>query len=409
MPSKPEKPTGEVRRVRRVPKKGPAKTIEIAAEEAVSMEEYVSPVSARPVTSFPLMGVRHKDVTVFLRQLIMLLEAGTPILRSLDTLATRSDRAGVRALVSDIARYVEGGNPLWQAFERHRAHFGPVFVNLIKASEASGTLVPVLQRIVDYRERREILRKRVQGAMVYPAILLLACLGVVLIISKVLIPQFQELFARLEHQLPAGTLRFIAVTDFFGRYWLWFVGIIVALYVVHVFIARRNPLYRLRSDALKLRIPVIGPILRKHAIVELTRTMSLMLRSGLSMMVTLDLTRNVIHNRAVAHVLQGVRDSVERGSGIEGALRSSRVIPGVVTDMLVTGEESGAIDRIADQIAKTYEEEVNIAIGTLGETLVPILTVLIGVVVLVLFYNLFLPMLKMMETLQGVGAGAAAS
>jgi type IV pilus assembly protein PilC len=153
-------------------------------------------------------------------------------------------------------------------------------------------------------------------------------------------------------------------------------------------------------------MPIVGVILRKNAIVEMTRTLALLLKSGLSMMSTLDLVRNAIHNRAVAQSLQYMRDSVERGGGLEQPLRqSSDVIPPVVADMLVTGEESGRLDSIAEQIADTYEEEVNISLSTLGEALQPILTIFLGAVVVLVMLAVFIPLVNMINSL-GAGAGA---
>jgi type IV pilus assembly protein PilC len=346
--------------------------------------------------------VRQYEITNFLRQLIMLLDAGTPLLKSLKTLSHRGQSPAIRGLVSDIAQYVEGGNPLWQSFDRHPRYFDTVFVNLIKASEASGTLTTVLRRVTEYRQKRELLTKRVRGAMIYPALLVIACFGVLLLLTNFVVPQFGEMFVKQNIEIPRGTQIFLAASDFL-RVWWWTpvlaVILLVALYKAWFV---RNPLRRLWADRIKLRIPITGPIVHKNAIVELTRTMSLLLRSGLSMMATLDLTRNAIHNRAVALSLQAVRDSVEQGGGLEAPLRaSSDVIPAVVTDMFVTGEEAGSVDKIAEQIADVYEEEVKIAVDGLGEALQPVFTIIIGLVIIVLFVSLFYPIISMIENISG--------
>lgn len=347
-------------------------------------------------------GVRHHDITVFLRQLILLLEAGTPILKSLQTLARRGERASVRALVGDIAEYVEGGNPLWQAFDRHPRYFDTVFVNLIKASEASGTLVPVLKRVATYREERELLRKRVRGAMAYPFILVIACFGVLLLLTKFTIPQFEAMFEQQQAKLPAFSQAFLGAAKWFSNWWWLIVIVVILLMVIYKVWYVRNPLRRMTADYLKLKLPVLGPIIHKNAIVEFTRTMALLLKSGLPMMATLDLTRNAIHNSAVANSLQRIRDSVEQGGGLEEPMRASgKVIPAVVTDMFVTGEESGRVDEVAEQIAETFDEEVRIAVSTLGELLQPILTLVIGLVVIALFIALFLPIIFMVSEAGG--------
>ncbi|HNT88447.1 MAG TPA: type II secretion system F family protein, partial [Candidatus Hydrogenedentes bacterium] len=336
---------------------------------------------------------------------ILLLEAGTPILKSLQTLSRRGERASVRALVADIAEYVEGGNPLWQAFDRHPRHFDTVFVNLIKASEASGTLVPVLKRVTTYREERELLRKRVRGAMMYPIILVFACFGVLLLLTKFTIPQFEAMFAQQQAKLPPFTQAFLGAATWFSNWWWLLVVAVIVLVVLYRAWYVRNPLRRLTADYLKLKLPVLGPIIHKNALVEFTRTMALLLKSGLPMMATLDLTRAAIHNTAVANCLQRIRDSVEQGGGLEEPMRASaNVIPAVVTDMFVTGEESGRVDEVAEQIGETFDEEVRIAVSTLGELLQPILTLVIGLVVIALFIALFLPIIFMVTEAAGGGA-----
>lgn len=364
------------------------------------------------VMTKPLFGstVKKKYVNDFLRQLIMLLDAGTSLLKSLTILSERSEQRAVRELITDITRYVENGNALWQAFERHPREFDPVFVNLIKAGEASGTLTTVLRRVVKYRESEEMMGRRLAGAMWYPAILVTVCMLVLLLIAKVVIPEFKELFDRLGASLPWYTTKFIALVEFVSSL-KFIVPVLVALIALFVLykVWVRSPLNRLRADRLKLMTPVVGKsILRKSAIVEFTRSMSLLLRSGISMMVTLDLVRGAIQNQAVAQVMQRIRDSVERGEGIEQPLREARaLVPAVVTDMLVTGEESGQLEQIAEHIAETYEEEVSISIATLGELLQPILTIVIGLIVMTLFAALFVPMISLLDGLMASGAGNA--
>lgn len=351
-------------------------------------------------------SVRERDIVIFLRQLIMLLEAGTPLLRSLKTLSERTENASVRALVSDIAGYVEMGNPLWQAFERHPVYFNRVFVALVRASEQSGTLVTVLERIAQYRERRQRFARRVQSALVYPFIVFFFCIGVVFLIGRFVLPEFAGIFEKLDQETPPVTQAFLDTFEFLTASWLipTVLVVLVALYVVYRLLIR-NPLWRLRADRLKLMIPYIGPsIIRKNAIVQMARSLSLLLSSGLSMMVTLDLTRNAISNRAVGQIMQDLRDAVEQGESIEDTLRQhSRVIPGVVTDMLVTGEESGQMDKIAGHIAEAYEDEVNTSIGTLTELIPPVLAVIMGAFVLVLVLAVFWPLISMIDQLQGVG------
>lgn len=353
----------------------------------------------------PGMGVRYKDVNVFLRQLIMLLEAGTPILKSLQTLAHRSERAAVRAMVSDIAQFVEMGNPLWRAFERYR-EFDTVFVNLVRASEASGTLITVLKQLVEHRERTYILRKRIKASMLYPVILIIACFGVVVVISKVLIPNFKELFSRMDVPLPEFTQRFMAATDWLAAYWAHIIIALAVIFAAIKIVVWQSRWVKYHVDRWKLKIPVMGPIWKQEAIIRFTRSLSLLMKSGLSMMVTLDLVRRSIGNEAYARMTQEIADEVEKGESVEKPLRRNRgLMPGVVTDMLVTGQESGSMDAVAEQISQSYEEEMNIRVNALADLLVPLITVFIAVVVGMLAFALFKPMLAMLEALNSGSMG----
>ncbi len=397
---------GEGVRVRRA-KKGAAarsRTVVSAGEEgAASME--LTAAAPKPSPFLAGASIRYGDITAFLRQLIMMLDAGTPLLRTLKTLSQRGEKKTMRALVTDIAQYVEMGNPLWQAFERHPKYFDLVFVSLIKASEASGTLGTVLQRMVQYREQRDTLRKRLRAGLLYPVILTFVCFGVVVFIAKVIIPEFEDLFAKFEVELTPLTHAFMGTAKAIGNYWWVAVVAAAALIAVYKLWYVRNPLRRLRADRMKLKLPIVGRILLKNAIVEMTRTMAMLLRSGLSMMATLELVRNSIHNRAVSQVVQNMRDSVEAGEGLEKPMREAdEIIPSVVADMLVTGEESGRLDQIAEQVADNYEVDVNIAIMTLGDALQPVLTIFLGIIVALVVLSVGIPLISMIEQL---GAGGA--
>lgn len=395
-----DKPVGGARRVKRI-----TLTNALPGKKEPRKAEDEGPILASTTVKgtshgfFVSGNVRYTDITLFLRQLIMLLDAGTPILRSLKSLAMRSERPAVRGLINDITLYVEGGNALWQAFDRHPRYFDTVFVNLIKASEASGTLTTVLRRLVDYRESREMLRKRVRGAMVYPVLLLVACVVALFVITSFVVPVFADFFVRANMDTPPSTRLLIQASGLVRMWWWVPIAAVVALVLAYQLWFVRNPERRIAADYLKLKLPVLGPIMHKNAITEMCRTMGLLLRSGLSMMATLDLTRNAIHNRAVAESLKAMRDSVESGGSLEDPMRASGVIPSVIVDMFVTGEESGHVDEVTEQIAEIYEEEVRIAVSSLGEALQPVFTLVVGVAVLILFVSLFLPMITMIDQL----------
>lgn len=375
-------------------------------------EKSSSSAASRPrtVASVPVVAsssggsVRNKDITAFLRQLVMMLDAGTPILKALKSLSRRGDRKGVRNMVGGIREYVESGNPLWQAFARESKHFPAVDVNLIKASEASGTLTSVLKRIADYREQRERLTKFVQVAMIYPSILVAVCLTLIIVLSKFVIPAFEEIFATMDVEIGGFSTFVMAAAGFVDSTWWLFTLIVVGLVVLHEMWWVKNPVRKLTSDQIKLRIPIFGSIIMRSVIADFTRTFAMLLRSGISIMATLDLCKNSVSNRAYASVIQDMRDSVESGEGLEAPLRNAEkkgYIPGIVVDMLLTGEESGSLEKVSDQIADTYEDEVEIAVNGLKEAITPLFVVLMGFIVGSIVIAMFLPLISMINTISG--------
>lgn len=379
------------------------------SEGTIEIEEAVLPsVSAvsETITTRTTRSVRHKDITVFLRQLIMMLDAGTPILKALKSLSHRGEHRGIRNLVTGISEYVEAGNPLWQAFAREGKHFSPVYVNLIKAAEASGSLTTVLRRLVIYREKRELLRRQMINALIYPASIAFVAYIIIWLLSTFLIPEFRAMFKDFNVEPGAFTNFVLDAANFVGGPGsvILVVGSIVGLWLFYTQWWVRSPLRRATSDRLKFRLPIIGSLTRSGVVAEFTRTFAMLQRSGVLMMSTLELCRNSMSNRAFANSIQDMRDSVERGDGLEGPLRDAEkkgLLPGVVVDMLITGEETGSMDNISDQIADIYESEVELLVAGLKEAVQPIMVVGIGVVVGCIVVAMFLPLVKMIEGLSG--------
>ena len=355
------------------------------------------------ISSESARGVRSRDITAFLRQFIMLLEAGTPILKSLKSLSKRGEHQGIKTMVRGITEYVESGNTLWQAFAREKKHFRTVEINLIKAAEASGTLTTVLKRLTSYREQQESLRKRIRVALIYPTLVMALCFGAVFVIAYVLIPMIEELFSDMGQELSglAGKLVWGSHVIKSGGFWALLITAAVAVIVGYIMMAR-TPQGRLRLDQWMLKVPVFGKLEKQRNTVDFCRTFALMLRSGVSMMATLELVRNAVNNQVYAQAIQDMRDSVERGEGLEAPLRASerkRLLDGVAVDMLVTGEESGTIDTIADQIADNYEEDIRVTVDSLGEILLPGVVVFMGGVVVIVALAVYLPMIEMMQNI----------
>lgn len=360
------------------------------------------------ITTRATRSVRGRDITVFMRQLIMMLDAGTPILKALKSLSNRGDRRGIRNLVGGIAEYVEAGNPLWQAFAREGKHFSPIYVNLIKAAEASGSLTTVLRRLVQFREKRETMRRNLVTAMIYPVSIAAIAYVVIWLLATFLVPEFRSIFDQMGVEMPDFTKGVMVVADFIGGPIALIVvfGAVVLAWAVYTFWFVQSPLRRVAADRMKMRLPVVGPITQANTVAEFTRTFAMLQRSGVLMMSTLELCRNSISNRAFAEAIQDMRDSVERGDGLEAPLRSAErkgLMPGVVVDMLITGEETGQMDQISDQIADTYEQEVEILVHGLKEAIQPVAVIGLGLVVGCTVIALFLPMVSLITQIAANG------
>ncbi len=346
--------------------------------------------------------IRSREVTAFLRQMSMLIESGTSVTSGLRTLSERTTNPELRKLIADVRDHVEAGNPLWQGFERHPKYFSAVSVNLVKAGEASGTVPTVLRRLIEYREQRESLRRRLTRALIYPAIVVVAAVAFLFVVSKLVIPAFTEMFDEVNMEAPRLTRIVIGVANLIGNYWLLWLFLAIALAVFYK-IYSASPGGRLVVDRLKLKLPGSSRIATGAAVAEFTRTFALLLRSGVSILVTLDLIKKAMNNRAFGESLQAVRDSLERGEGLEAPLRENDYVPPIVTDMIVTGEEAGTLDAISDRIADNYEEDVDTALNTISSLIEPVLAIGLGIIVLILVLTLFLPYVSMIDQIAGGG------
>lgn len=335
-------------------------------------------------------------VTSYLRQLVMLLEAGVTLLRATNTLASRVSNKTFDKVLRDVAQRIEAGNTFWQSLASHPRYFNHLFVSIIKAGEASGTLTEIITRLADYREKQALLRRQVRSAMAYPFVIFAASAAVLILFLVFVLPEFESLFANFDIKLPAIT-RFAlgASRGLVTFWWLWImiVGGVVAAIVAY----GRTPGGRLNIDYWKLKMPIFGNILTLKVVADFAHTFATLLNAGISILETLDLTKEAVGNTAFAKDLVHVRESIERGEGLEKPLRQSKVVPPIVTDMLATGEESGALDRVSLQMAIIFEKEVETSVNTLKSLIEPIMILGLGLVVMFLVLSFFWPYISIIN------------
>ncbi|MDP2913799.1 MAG: type II secretion system F family protein [Candidatus Omnitrophota bacterium] len=346
-----------------------------------------------------LKRISSDDMLMFYIQLSNMISAGITILMSLSTLAKQTENKALREAIGGVSRQVEAGNGLSNAFAAQPRLFSKLFVNMIKAGEASGRLDTVLMRYAKFFENQEDLKQKVKGAIFYPMILMFAGVAVTLFIVTVVIPQFAEIYMKVGIALPVPTLVVYGIGIAIKRYWYLLIAltIILAAALRYYFKTEKGALF---LDTLKLRLPVIGPLYRKVALARLTRTLGTLLGSGVPILQSLDIIKEVVENEVLARVITNVRKSVERGERMSEPLKVSGEFPPDVIQMIAVGEESGSLDVMLDKIADFYDMTVAYAIKKLTAVIEPVFLVIIGGMVGFIMASMLLPMFDMIKVLR---------
>jgi type IV pilus assembly protein PilC len=345
--------------------------------------------------------IREEEITMFLRQIVMLLEAGVPLLRGINTLAMRASNKHFGSILKDVADRIESGNTLWQSLSYHPKYFNHLFVSIIRAGESSGTLPEIMTHLADYREKQAFMRKQVRSAVAYPAVVFFVSIIILIVFLTVVIPELESTFSAFDIKLPAITRGALAFSHgLVNFWWLWTVLVVGA--VAAIISYSRTPAGRLQIDYAKLRMPVFGAVMTKKVVADFSQTFATLLNAGISILETLDLTKEAVRNVAFAKDLHQVRESIERGEGLEKPLRRSKVVPPLVTDMLATGEEAGSLERVSRQMAEIFEKEVENAVATLRALIEPVMILSLGVIVLFLTLSFFWPYVSLIDQITAI-------
>lgn len=342
--------------------------------------------------------VKLEELVVFSRQLATLVEAGIPLVTGLDTLHAQLERPGLKAVVGRIRDDVEGGANFTDALAKHPTVFSSLFVSMVKAGEASGTLAEILDRLAIYLEKTAALQRKVKSALIYPAVVSsMALLITVFLIVKV-VPTFKGIFATLKGELPLPTQILLGVSDFCQRYFLVGIGLLVGL-VVGGRRYHQTSAGRLRIDRWLLTLPIFGILLRKVAIAQFSRTLSTLVKSGVPILTSLEIVGKTADNRVLEDAITNVRTSIREGENIAGPLAASGVFPPLVVRMVSVGEQTGQLEKMLAKIADFYESEVDAAVSGLTSILEPLIIAVMGVVVGGIVIAIFMPILKITQYL----------
>ncbi|MBN1865685.1 type II secretion system F family protein [Candidatus Sumerlaeota bacterium] len=376
---------------------------EIIAERLRDMGFYPLKISQSKVKAgefdvLALPGIRHifhrvtfKHITTFTRQLATLIDAGLPILRSLHILQEQVESAIFKEKIAQMAKDIESGTTLSEAFGKHPKQFDSLYVNMVRAGEIGGVLESVLNKIAEFLEKRAAIISKVKSAMMYPLVVMVVA-G--LISSGILIfimPRFQDIFNELGATLPWLTLQLIHASEIL-RYQTWKVGVVIVLLVFGFKYAYKNKTGRFVIDSMKLKIPVFGALFQKAAIVRFAGTLATLITSGVPILQALDIVRETSGNEVITRAMDGVYNSVKEGESIHEPLRQAKVFPPLVVHMVAVGEETGAIDHMLQKVSEAYEREVEATVDALTSILEPILIVFLGAIVGTIVIALYLPL-----------------
>jgi type IV pilus assembly protein PilC len=344
--------------------------------------------------------VSTKDLVVFTRQFATMIDAGLPLVQCLDILGKQQDNKTFKKILLQVKEDVESGSTFADALKKHPKAFDELYVNLVAAGEIGGILDTILNRLAAYIEKALKLKKKVKSAMTYPATIIGIAVVVIAVILIFVIPSFEKMFADFGGELPGPTQFVINLSNLIQSYILVFIGAgVIGSWLYKRYY--RTPAGRLQMDALYLKLPIMGVLIRKVAVAKFSRTLGTMISSGVPILDGLDIVAKTAGNKVVENAVYKVRQSISEGKTIAEPLEQSGVFPPMVCQMVAVGEQSGAIDTMLNKIADFYDDEVDDAVGNLTAMMEPLLMLFLGTTVGGLVIAMYLPIFKLAGTVGG--------
>ncbi|MGH7475482.1 MAG: type II secretion system F family protein [Longimicrobiales bacterium] len=341
-------------------------------------------------------GISTRDIVIFTRQFATMINAGLPLVQSLDILAKQSENKGLQAIIEKVLYDVESGHTLADAMRQHPKVFTDLYTNMVAAGESGGILDVILLRLATFLEKNDALKRKIKGAMIYPSVIFSVAIGAVAILLIFVIPTFQQMFAASGVPLPAPTRLVIAMSQGLQDYW-WAILVGIVAFVVALRAYYHTSTGHLQIDRLLLKAPIIGNLLRKGAISRFTRTLGTLVASGVSILEGLEITARTAGNRVIHDAVMESRASIAGGDTISEPLKRSGVFPPMVVQMINVGEQTGGLDEMLSKIADFYDEEVDAAVEALLAAMEPIMIVVLGVIVGGMIVAMYLPIFDMIN------------
>ncbi|GAB4410113.1 MAG: type II secretion system F family protein [Thermodesulfovibrionales bacterium] len=387
-------------------------TVESGEMVASSRDDVIAQLRRKNITAtivtekaakarFGLRGrVKDKDIVVFTRQFATMIDAGLPLVQGLEILSSQVENKTLARTLTAIKTDVEGGSTYADALKKHPRTFSELYCNMVAAGEAGGILDTILNRLAVYMEKAMKLKRKVKGAMIYPAVVTTIAILVVAVIMIVVVPTFAKMFAQLGGTLPLPTRIVIRISNFLGGIGgLMVLGLIIGFFVF-IFQIRRTEKGKKATDAILLKLPILGIILNKVAVAKFTRTLGTLVSSGVPILDGLEITAKTAGNKVVEHAVMDVRKAVTEGKTLAEPLSKAKVFPPMVTHMIAVGESTGALDAMLGKIADFYDDEVDSAVSNLTAMMEPVLMVFLGTTVGFIVISMYLPIFKLITLIK---------
>ena len=354
----------------------------------------------RKKKTFTIGKISTKQLCTFTRQLSTLQDAGLPILRSLKILEGQCKPGVLKNALGDVVEDIESGQTLSEAFSKHPKAFDRLYCNMIKAGEAGGALEAILQRLADFKEKSQSLKRKIKGAMVYPIVVILVACTIVGFILYYIIPKFEAIFKDFGVPLPRMTIMLIESSHFLIKY---FYVVFLTPFLIWIFIKLlyRNKTGAYVCDRILLMIPVMGTIAEKSTVARTMRTLGTLVQSGVPILESLNIVKETASNAVFERAFTRIYESIREGETIAQPLREARIVDDIVVNMIDVGEETGELDTMLNKIADNYDEEVEVAVESLVSLLEPIMIVVLGGIVGFIVIALFLPLITLITKLSG--------
>lgn len=363
----------------------------------VNEQKHAVSASAKPLRAGT---VTAEELILFTRQLYALTKAGVPIIRALTGLAESSNNEEMKVILEDLSQNLVGGSDLASAFRRHSKLFSPIYVSMIHIGESTGNLDDALIRLVGHLEMERETKKRIKSALRYPIMVVSAISIAMVVITMFVIPSFSAVFNKLGADLPFATQILIATSEFMQSWWHALLGGLIAFFFTfNRYIATQDG--AVWWDRIKLKIPLIGSIFERIALARFSRSFSMMLTAGVPILNSLSIVAGSVGNHYIGRAINTMGDGVQRGERLTNTAMQTGLFTPLVLQMMSVGEETGSIDRLLDEVADFYEQEIDYELKQLADAIEPILLVFLGALVLLLALGVFLPVWELSGAVTG--------